>query len=109
MEVKSTISTDTVASELAVALGAIKLILLTDVKELCWILQMILLSHISASDIADLIERKVINGGMLPKIECCLNALNGGVERTHIIDGRIEHSILIELLSDEGIGTMITI
>ncbi len=105
------INADTVASELAVALGAIKLILLTDVKGV-----MLdpsdedsLLSHISASDIADLIERKVINGGMLPKIECCLNALNGGVERTHIIDGRIEHSILIELLSDEGIGTMITI
>ena len=45
---------------------------------------------------------------LIPKVDCCIEALEGGVERTHIIDGRVEHSILIELLSDEGIGTMIT-
>ncbi len=104
------INADTVASELAVALGAIKLILLTDVKGVMLDSsdEDTLLSHISVSEIPELIEKKIINGGMLPKIECCLNALKGGVERTHIIDGTVEHSILIELLSDEGIGTMIT-
>lgn len=50
--------------------------------------------------------RRVISGGMIPKMQCCVDAIHGGVERVHILDGRIPHSILIELLSDEGIGTM---
>ncbi|NLY70437.1 MAG: acetylglutamate kinase, partial [Clostridiales bacterium] len=76
------INADTVASELAVALGAIKLILLTDVKGVMLDSsdEDTLLSHISVSEIPELIEKKIINGGMLPKIECCLNALKGGVE-----------------------------
>ena len=49
----------------------------------------------------------VISGGMIPKMQCCVDAIAGGVERVHILDGRIPHSILIELLSDEGIGTML--
>ena len=52
------------------------------------------------------LEEGVISGGMIPKMQCCVDAIHGGVERVHILDGRIPHSILIELLSDEGIGTM---
>mgnify|MGYP002509364810 CR=1 FL=1 len=48
----------------------------------------------------------IISGGMIPKMECCVQAIHGGVERVHILDGRIPHSILIEILTDEGIGTM---
>ncbi len=66
-----------------------------------------LVSVMNLSDVEELKKRGVISGGMIPKIDCCVDALRGGVERAHIIDGRIEHSILIELLSDEGIGTMI--
>jgi acetylglutamate kinase len=52
------------------------------------------------------VEDGIISGGMIPKMECCVQAIHGGVERVHILDGRIPHSILIELLSDRGIGTM---
>lgn len=104
------INADTAAAKLSVALGAIKLILLTDVRGVMLDAEdeETLLSQVRVSDIPKLKEDKVITGGMIPKIDCCVEALEGGVERTHIIDGRIEHSILIELLSDEGIGTMIT-
>lgn len=105
------VNADTAAAELAVALGAIKLILLTDVRGVLMDTddEATLISRIKMSEIDHLISRGILSGGMLPKIECCVKALTGGVERTHIIDGRIEHSILIELLSDEGIGTMITV
>ena len=53
------------------------------------------------------VAQGIISGGMIPKMECCVDAIAGGVERVHILDGRIPHSILIELLSDEGIGTML--
>ncbi|GAB1475820.1 acetylglutamate kinase [Bacillota bacterium] len=104
------VNADTAAAELAVALGAIKLILLTDVRGVMMDAsdEETLISRLKIPDVDSLKERKVISGGMLPKIDCCVKALQGGVERTHIIDGRIEHSILIEILSDEGIGTMIT-
>ena len=59
------------------------------------------------SDVTLRVREGVIQGGMIPKVECCVEAVRSGVERTHILDGRIPHSILIELLSDEGIGTMI--
>ena len=59
------------------------------------------------SDVPALKEQGVIAGGMIPKIECCLMARNGGVPRTHIIDGRVPHSLLIEMFSDRGIGTMV--
>jgi acetylglutamate kinase len=58
-------------------------------------------------DIDNLVSKGVIAGGMIPKVECCADAINGGVRRTHILDGRIAHSILIEMLTDEGAGTMI--
>lgn len=104
------INADTAAAKLAVALSAIKLILLTDVRGIMENMEdeSSLISQLTLSDIPALIDRKVISGGMIPKVECCVEALKGGVERAHIIDGRIPHSILIELLSDEGIGTMIT-
>jgi len=54
-----------------------------------------------------LVEEGVVSGGMIPKLACCVDAIHGGVERVHILDGRIPHSILIELLSDRGIGTML--
>jgi acetylglutamate kinase len=99
-----------VAAKLAVALGAIKLILLTDVRGVMLDAgdEDTMISKIRITEIPKLIEDGVIQGGMIPKVDCCIEALEGGVERTHIIDGRVEHSILIELLSDEGIGTMIT-
>ncbi len=104
------VNADTVAAKLAVALGAIKLILLTDVRGIMENVkdESTLISRIHATEIPALRERGIIKGGMIPKIECCVEALKGGVERAHIIDGRIEHSLLIEILSDEGIGTMIT-
>ena len=58
-------------------------------------------------EVPGLVARGIISGGMIPKMECCVDAINGGVERVHILDGRIPHSILIELLSDRGIGTML--
>ena len=58
-------------------------------------------------EVPELVSTGVISGGMIPKMECCVSAIAGGVERVHILDGRIPHSILIELLSDAGIGTML--
>ena len=58
-------------------------------------------------DVPGLVAQGIISGGMIPKMECCVDAIAGGVERVHILDGRTPHSILIELLSDEGIGTML--
>ncbi len=104
------INADTAAAKLAVALGAIKLILLTDVRGVMLDLEdeSTLLSRMVLSDIDKLKKGGILSGGMLPKLDCCADAISGGVEAAHIIDGRIEHSILIELLSDEGIGTMLT-
>lgn len=105
------VNADIAAAKLSVALEAKKLILVTNVRG---VMQdeddeNTLLSQIKLDDIPELKKDGIITGGMLPKIDCCVEALQGGVERAHIIDGRIEHSILIELLSDEGIGTMLTI
>ena len=103
------INADTAAAKLAVALGAEKLILLTDVRGLLRdpADEGTLIPVVGLSDVPQLVREGVIRGGMIPKIECCVEAVRSGVERTHILDGRIPHSILIELLSDEGIGTMI--
>ena len=62
---------------------------------------------IKTCEVPDLINRGVIAGGMIPKVECCVYALNRGVGRTHIIDGRILHSILLEVFTDQGVGTMV--
>jgi acetylglutamate kinase len=65
-----------------------------------------LISVVHVSEVPQLKKQGVISGGMIPKIDCCVEAVRRGVKRTHIIDGRIPHSILIEMLSDDGIGTM---
>ena len=103
------INADTAAGELAAALKAEKLILLTDVRG---VLQdpkdpSTLIPQIRLHEIPGLMSSGVIGGGMIPKIQCCVDALEKGVHRTHILDGRIPHSILTEMLSHEGIGTMI--
>ena len=102
------INADTAAAEIAVKLNAEKLILLTDVKGLMTDLkdEDTLIPVVKMSEVEDLKKQEIISGGMIPKVDCCVTAINGGVNRTHIIDGRIQHSILIEMLSDEGIGTM---
>ena len=103
------INADTAAAKLAVALGAEKLILLTDVRSLLRDPgdEGTLLRVVELSRVPGLIKDGVIQGGMIPKVDCCVEAVRSGVKRTHILDGRIPHSILIELLSDEGIGTML--
>ena len=65
-----------------------------------------LIPEIKASEVPELIEKGIISGGMIPKAQCCINALSWGVNRVFIIDGRIPHSVLIEMLTNEGIGTM---
>ena len=103
------INADTAAAKLAVAVGAEKLILLTDVKGVLRDPKddSTLIPQIHLHEVADLKRDGVLSGGMIPKVECCVEAIQGGVHRTHILDGRIPHSILIEMLSHKGIGTML--
>jgi len=103
------INADTAAAEIAAALNAEKLILLTDIRGLLRDAkdEGTLISVLRVSEIDGLMQEGIISGGMIPKIECCKNAIESGVHRTHILDGRLAHSILIELLSNSGIGTMI--
>ena len=103
------INADTAAAQLAVALGAEKLILLTDIRGLLRDPhdEETLIHALHTAEVPGLIAEGIVSGGMIPKIECCVDAIHGGVERVHILDGRIPHSILIELLSDRGIGTML--
>ena len=103
------INADTMAGEIASSLQAEKLILLTDTRGICRNVEdtSTLISTIRIRDISALIEEGVITGGMIPKIEACEKALLGGVAKTHIIDGRIPHSLLLEVLTEGGIGTEI--
>ncbi len=103
------INADTLAGEIASALQAEKLIILTDIFGICKETEdpSTLLPTVLVRDIDGLIESGVITGGMIPKIGACKTALHGGVSKAHIIDGRIPHSILLELLTEEGIGTEI--
>ena len=102
------INADTAASKLAIALGAEKLILLTDIAGLMMDPrdESTLMPIVHKEDVPKLQEKGIISGGMIPKIECCVDALDAGVSRAHILDGRVPHCILIELLSDQGVGTM---
>ncbi|MDO5696265.1 MAG: acetylglutamate kinase [Eubacteriales bacterium] len=103
------INADTVAAAIAAKLKAAKLILLTDVPGLMMdpADPESLISELFVSDVALLKTEGVIRGGMIPKVDCCVEAIREGVRRAHIIDGRVPHAILLELLSDTGIGTML--
>ncbi|MFQ5582077.1 MAG: acetylglutamate kinase [Mariprofundaceae bacterium] len=99
------INADLVAGSIAKALGAAKLILLTDVpgvldadKQLC--------SRLSSDEAQQWIDKETISGGMIPKVGCCIDAVGHGVSQAHIIDGRIPHALLLEIFTDEGIGTV---
>lgn len=103
------INADSAAAQLAIALEAEKLILLTDIRGLLKDPkdESTLLSTVHLPEVPQLIKSGIISGGMIPKVDCCVDAVRRGVPRAHILDGRRTHSILIELLSDQGIGTMI--
>lgn len=102
------INADTAASRISAALGAENLILMTDIRGLLFNKddEGSLIPVVNVSEVPHLINQGIISGGMIPKIECCVEAVRRGVGKTFIIDGRIPHSILIEMLSNEGIGTM---
>lgn len=100
------INADLVAGKVASALKAEKLILLTDVEGVMDEKHQ-LIPTLDAKQARRLIAQKVISSGMIPKVNCCLHALEEGVTKTHIIDGRVEHAILLEIFTDVGIGTQI--
>lgn len=108
-ETSYNINADTAAAKLAIALKAEKLVLLTDVRGLLRDPkdEGTLINVVRVSEVPGLIKDGIISGGMIPKIDCCVEAVRSGVRRTHILDGRIAHSILIEMLSDKGVGTML--
>lgn len=105
------VNADTMAGEIAAALNAEKLILLTDQRGILRDLddEASLLSRIRTSEIEGLVADGVIGSGMLPKVEACVRALNGEVWKTHIIDGRVSHAILLEVFTQSGIGTEILV
>ena len=99
------INADLVAGAIAEALGAAKLMLLTDVvgvldknEQLC--------STLTTAEATALIENGTIAGGMIPKVQCCLDAVGAGVSQAHIIDGRVPHALLLEIFTDEGVGSI---
>ncbi len=101
------VNADTAAAALAVALGAEKLVVLTDVEGLYadWPASSEVISTLTATELEELLPGLV--AGMVPKMEACLRAVQGGVPRAHVLDGRVPHSLLLELFTDEGIGTMV--
>ncbi|MCR4400723.1 MAG: acetylglutamate kinase, partial [Syntrophomonadaceae bacterium] len=103
------INADHVAGAVAAAMQADKMVLLTDVPGILADPQdpTSRISRLRVSEVDDYIECGIISGGMIPKVECCVEAVQGGVRRTHIIDGRVPHSILLEVFTDEGIGSMV--
>src|SRR4030088_3316116 len=100
------INADTVAAEVAVALGAAKLILMTDVPGIMDG-EARVISELKEPEARDMLSRGAVSGGMIPKLEACLRALDG-VPLAHVIDGRTPHSLLLELFTEAGIGTMVT-
>ncbi len=103
------INADLAAARIASKLSAIKLILMTDIRGLLKDIddEGSLISVLNANDVPKLKKQGIISGGMIPKIDCCVDAVRSNVGRAHILDGRLKHSLLLELFSDEGIGTMI--
>jgi acetylglutamate kinase len=104
------INADIAAAKIAAALGAEKLVLMTDVRGILRDVneENSLVKSVSRSQIDALKKEGILSKGMIPKADCCALAIDGGVKKTHIIDGRLPHAILIELFTDEGIGTMIS-
>lgn len=102
------INADTVAAAIATSLGAENLILMTDIKGLLRDKndENTLIPEVALSEVAALKRQGIIGGGMIPKVECCVEAVRSGVKQALIMDGRIPHSILIEILTDEGVGTL---
>ena len=102
------INADIAAEKLAIALGAHKFILLTDVMGLMEDPkdESTLIPSLKVSQVPVLVKEGIISGGMIPKVECCVEAVRQGVSTVNIQDGRVPHSILIEILSNDGIGTM---
>jgi acetylglutamate kinase len=101
------VNADTAAAALAEALGASKLVILTDVEGLYanWPDRSSLISSLTASELRELLPS--LESGMIPKMEACLKAVDGGVERAHIVDGRLAHSMLLETFTTAGIGTQV--
>jgi acetylglutamate kinase len=100
------INADTAAGALSAALGAEKFVLLTDVSGVLDS-DNALISSLSEDEAEALLGKGVASGGMIPKIKCCMVAIRGGVPKAHIVDGRVPHALLLEILSDQGIGTEI--
>jgi acetylglutamate kinase len=103
------VNADTAAAQIAAALSAEKLILMTDVRGLLRDVHdsESLIRATTRAELEELKKAGVVTRGMIPKVDCCVLALEGGVQRAHILDGRLPHALLIELFTDEGIGTMI--
>ncbi|WP_092472996.1 acetylglutamate kinase [Desulfotruncus arcticus] len=103
------VNADSAAGALAVALNADKLIILTDVEGILADRndKDSLISTVKMDEVPNLIERRILEDGMIPKVECCVSALRGGVSTTHILDGRVPHSVLLEVFTDRGVGTMV--
>jgi acetylglutamate kinase len=101
------INADVVAGRVAAALNAEKLILLTDTPGVLDADKK-LIPNISVAEMHRLIAEEAITGGMIPKVACCADALQDGVKKAHIIDGRVEHAVLLEIFTDIGIGTEIS-
>jgi acetylglutamate kinase len=101
------VNADTAAAALAIALGAEKFVLLTDVEGLYsdWPNRESIIRRVSLTDLETMLPS--LESGMVPKMEACLRAVQGGVPRAHVIDGRLPHSVLLEVFTDEGIGTMV--
>jgi acetylglutamate kinase len=101
------VNADTAAAALATALGAAKLVMLTDVAGLYrdWPNSTEVVSEITSTEATELLP--TLASGMIPKLEACIRAVDGGVQRAHIIDGRIPHSVLLEVFTDSGIGTLV--
>jgi len=103
------INADIAAAEIAGALKAEKLMLMTDVQGILRNVQdpASLIRQVNRSELEALKKDGIVSKGMIPKVDCCLLAMDGGVKKTYIIDGRLPHALLIELFTDEGMGTMI--
>jgi len=102
------INADTAACKIAVALKAQNLMLLTDIRGLMRDPkdESTLIPEVRLDEVQQLMDDGIISGGMIPKVQCCVDAVRGGIGHTVIVDGRVPHSILLEMLSDEGIGTL---